>query len=202
MGLEWGDSYKRAGALGFTISGDASYHSSRLAPSPTSSYNIMEELFETDEDICFEMIGKGNQVGGSVYSTYEPSQQISLFNLPTIGEDDDNEINFPSYDGADCCDKVELVESATKNTPATENPVSPDPVERPEDDTGIRVQPSRHVDYLSHDWDEEDIWASWKHIVSNRGAYKNFARLENASWRSWEKKRSNLRTVPPETVKW
>lgn len=204
--LEWGDMYKRTDALGFTSSEDAVYQPPRLASLPSPSYNIREELFETDEDIYFEMVEKDVHVGivGSVYPTYTPSHQKSSFNLnlPAVGEDDDEEIYFPSYDDVECSDKVECMEPPTESTQTTQRPVSPDPVERSEDDSAIQVQPSRHVDYLSHDWDEEDIWASWKHIVSKRGAYNNSARLENASWRSWAKKRSNLRTVPPETVKW
>ena len=65
--------------------------------------------------------------------------------------------------------------------------------------TSIRTQPSRHVDYLSHDWREEDIWSLWKLIVSRRGDYNNSARLEHASWISvfvgafvWEVSRGTL----------
>jgi hypothetical protein len=204
--LDWGDMYKRTNALGFTSSEDALYQAPRLAPLPSPSFNIREDLFEIDEDTYFEMIGKDLQIGtvSSAYHTYAPSQQRSSFNLkpPAIGEDDDDEIYFPSYDDVECSNNVECMEPATETAPAAKQPVSPDPIERPEDDSAIRVQPSRHVDYLSHDWSEEDVWASWKYIVSKRGAYNNSARLENASWRSWAKKRSNLRTVPPETVKW
>ena len=71
-----------------------------------------------------------------------------------------------------------------------------------EDDTAVRTLPSRHVDYLSHNWKEEDIWESWKYIVSRRGDYTNSARLENASWRTWMKSKNKLRTVSPETLNW
>ncbi|PVH68229.1 hypothetical protein DL98DRAFT_522872 [Cadophora sp. DSE1049] len=66
----------------------------------------------------------------------------------------------------------------------------------------MRDQPSRHVDYLCHNWKEEDIWSSRKHIVSKRKAYCNSARLENALWRTWTKSRYRLKTVPPETLDW
>ncbi|PVH69731.1 hypothetical protein DL98DRAFT_522027, partial [Cadophora sp. DSE1049] len=66
----------------------------------------------------------------------------------------------------------------------------------------VRDQPSRHVDYLCHDWKEEDIWSSWKHVVSKRKANSNSARLENALWRTWTKSRYRLKTVPPETLDW
>ena len=53
--------------------------------------------------------------------------------------------------------------------------------EHAEDDSTVRAQPSRHVDYLSHSWKEEEIWESWKFIVARRGAYSNATCLENAS---------------------
>jgi hypothetical protein len=81
-------------------------------------------------------------------------------------------------------------------------PVSQDPIERAEDDTAVRTQPSRHVDYLSYNWNEEDIWSSWKHIVSKRKAYGNIARLENALWRTWTKSKNKLKVVYPETLNW
>ena len=70
------------------------------------------------------------------------------------------------------------------------------------DDTAVRQEPSRHVDYLSHDWAEEDIWTSWRHIVSKRKVYGERSRLENASWRTWTKSKYKLRTVSPETLNW
>ena len=70
------------------------------------------------------------------------------------------------------------------------------------DDTAIQIEPTRHVDYLSHNWKEEDIWASWRHIVAKRKVYSNSQRLENASWRTWAKSKYQLKTVSPETLNW
>lgn len=71
------------------------------------------------------------------------------------------------------------------------------------DDTAVRIAPSHHVDYLAHDWPvEEDLWSSWRHVRSLGNECANRSRLENASWRSWEKKRSKLRTVSPEALNW
>lgn len=85
----------------------------------------------------------------------------------------------------------------------TSRPDTPDVCfEHAEDDTAVRAQPSRHVDYLSHDWKEEDIWESWKFIISRRGEYTNSARLENASWRTWMKSKYKLQTVSPEKLNW
>ncbi|KAJ5298010.1 hypothetical protein N7508_008259 [Penicillium antarcticum] len=70
------------------------------------------------------------------------------------------------------------------------------------DDTSIEDEPSRHVDYLSHDWKEEDIWSSWRYVTSRRNDYSNGVRLENASWRTWAKAKHNLKTVSPESLNW
>lgn len=75
-------------------------------------------------------------------------------------------------------------------------------VQRHEDDTAIRPQPTRQVDYLSHKWREEDLCSSWKYILSQRSQYRNGARLENALLRTWMKTRHNLKTIAPETLSW
>lgn len=92
--------------------------------------------------------------------------------------------------------------STTDSTAGTES--SNDSVSFPPvaDDTAVRKEPSRQVDYLSHDWREEDIWSSWRHIVSRRSVYGERSRLENASWRSWAKSKYHLRTVSPKTLNW
>ncbi|KAF2093144.1 hypothetical protein NA57DRAFT_23438, partial [Rhizodiscina lignyota] len=79
---------------------------------------------------------------------------------------------------------------------------TPDHAYISEDDTAIRPQPTQHVDYLSYEWQEEDIWASWRHIVSKRRVYGERSRLENASWRTWTKQKYQLRTISPETLNW
>ncbi|KXG51676.1 Protein of unknown function DUF1752 [Penicillium griseofulvum] len=70
------------------------------------------------------------------------------------------------------------------------------------DDSLIEDEPSRHVDYLSHDWKEEDIWSSWRYVTSRRNDYSNGVRLENASWRTWAKAKHNLKTISPESLNW
>ena len=79
---------------------------------------------------------------------------------------------------------------------------SPLPTPTVADDTAIRQEPSQHVDYLSHNWREEDVWSSWRHIVSQRKTYGQQSRLENAAWRTWVKNKYQLRTVSPETLNW
>ncbi|OAA45526.1 HEX2 protein-like protein [Metarhizium rileyi] len=85
---------------------------------------------------------------------------------------------------------------------STSGPDTPDITEHAEDDTAVSSKPSRQVDYLSHDWKEEDIWSSWRYIISKRGEFANSARLENASWRTWMKARNNLKTISPEELNW
>jgi hypothetical protein len=145
-----------------------------------------------------------------------PASSLSLDNCDS--EDNGDQIVFPSYDDVGYYGQSEDLEppasprdtgdsytvSPTSNSTSTNisRADSPEPVEHAEDDTAVRTQPSRHVDYLSHNWKEEDIWLSWKHIVSKRGAYNNSARLENASWRTWTKSKNKLKTVSPETLNW
>ena len=136
-----------------------------------------------------------------------------LFNDNTDSEDDD--ITFPSYDRL----QISIPNSAYKNanngtkedeneppetSTTTDTTLSESPLPTPTvaDDTMIREEPSRHVDYLSHEWREEDIWASWRHIVSQRKVYGQESRLENASWRTWAKSKYRLPTVAPERLNW
>ena len=70
------------------------------------------------------------------------------------------------------------------------------------DDTSLEEEPSRHVDYLSHDWREEDIWSSWRYMTRRKNVYSNGLRLENASWRTWAKVKFDLGTISPETLNW
>jgi len=70
------------------------------------------------------------------------------------------------------------------------------------DDSHMETQPRGQVDYLSHDWDEEDVWRSWRNMTRQKNEIANGMRLENASWRTWWKQRNKLKTVTPETLNW
>ena len=70
------------------------------------------------------------------------------------------------------------------------------------DDSSLTTAPRAQVDYLSHEWQEEDVWRSWRNMTRQKNAIANGARLENASWRTWWKQRNNLGTVSPETLNW
>ncbi|KAG0639943.1 hypothetical protein HOY80DRAFT_1009235 [Tuber brumale] len=143
-----------------------------------------------------------------------PSSVASSVCLDTISIDNDDQFLFPVYDQSAvsyCPDEYDYT-SEDYNTPVPgTSPRSPSPPTIPEipeiifvpaDDSVVRHEPSRHVDYLSHDWKEEDIWASWRYMVGKRKVYSNAARLENASWRTWAKAKFKLKTVSPETLNW
>lgn len=100
-------------------------------------------------------------------------------------EDEDEEDYFNSQE----------VSSSTGSSPRSTTP-------GPADDSSIRVDPDRHVDYLSHEWAENDIWSSWRHVTKQKAFLQSGARLENASWRTWAKARNNLKTISPETLNW
>lgn len=137
--------------------------------------------------------------------TSTPSSSLSLDDQCNQREED---IVFPLYD-----DEDEMQDATPAPTPESIDGVAPasepsalidnlnaTPVAG--DDTNLKTEPTRHVDYLSHNWKEEDIWASWRHIVARRKAYNNSSRLENASWRTWAKSKNKLKTVSPEALNW
>ncbi|KAJ7180781.1 hypothetical protein C8R46DRAFT_886463, partial [Mycena filopes] len=70
------------------------------------------------------------------------------------------------------------------------------------DDSSLVTRPRGQVDYLSHEWAEEDVWRSWRNMTRQKNEIANGMRLENASWRTWWKQRNKLKTVTPETLNW
>ena len=70
------------------------------------------------------------------------------------------------------------------------------------DDSYVNDQPRGQVDYLSHEWQEEDVWKSWRNMTRQKNEIANGPRLENASWRTWWKQRNKLKTISPETLNW
>lgn len=123
---------------------------------------------------------------------------------------------LPSYDASDYSSPETHAAKASSNSGIAPHSTSDKDTSHPDrietnfttacrtagDDSSIEEEPERHVDYLSHEWREEDIWASWRYVVSRRNRYSNAVRLENASWRTWAKAKYNLRTVSPETLNW
>jgi Fungal protein of unknown function (DUF1752) len=155
-----------------------------------------------------------SKVSLSNSSHFSPTEStvLSFDPAPTSGflfendEDSEDQIVFPTYDEVGYYEDLE----SRANLPSAGEPPnldisradSPRSAEVARDDLSMQTEPSRHVDYLSHTWSEEDVWSSWKHIFSKRGAYKNSARLENASWRAWSKSKYKLKTISPDTLNW
>jgi hypothetical protein len=146
-----------------------------------------------------------------------PSFNCSLtYSLPpdNYGEDDEEQIAFPLYNDVGGSSRVEepgshhtdnsreLSSTFGGTSINVSRKYSLGLVKRADDDTTLCTQPFIQVDYLSHNWREEDIWLSWKHIVLKRGAYSNSTRLENASWRAWMKLKNKLKTISRETLNW
>ena len=70
------------------------------------------------------------------------------------------------------------------------------------DDPSLQPLPHGQVGYLSHDWQEEDVWRPWQKKTKQKNEIANGVRLENASWRTWWKQRNKLKTISPETLIW
>ncbi|KAK6967112.1 DUF1752 domain-containing protein [Favolaschia claudopus] len=70
------------------------------------------------------------------------------------------------------------------------------------DDNAVVNVSRGQVDYLSHEWAEEDVWRSWRNMTRQKNEIANGMRLENASWRTWWKQRNKLKTISPETLNW
>ncbi|KAH7399378.1 hypothetical protein BKA66DRAFT_406376 [Pyrenochaeta sp. MPI-SDFR-AT-0127] len=156
----------------------------------------------------------------SLHST--PSSSLSLDTKSDESSSEDDGLSFPNYNTARQYRKEPPAHQieAPKPEAAALRPTSlpspppsdglssdtplttPDPLHMSEDDTAVRKEPSHHVDYLSYEWREEDIWSSWRHIVEHRNVYGERSRLENASWRTWAKAQFKLKTVSPETLNW
>lgn len=137
----------------------------------------------------------------SPLSSLPPSPSFTAeqpYTPTTISSLELDDLILPAYDGQPdparkdsdvLSDLSEMPSVALVGTPAA-------------DDSSVEDEPSRHVDYLSHEWREEDIWSSWRYVAARRNDYSNGARLENASWRTWAKAKNNLGTISPETLNW
>ncbi|KAK4938603.1 protein phosphatase regulator [Elasticomyces elasticus] len=131
-----------------------------------------------------------------------PASSLSL-EKDMLDEDDD--MAFPAFGNSGVSNKqyqepIEEEDASQIPSPITEE--SSISSKSTQDDQAIEDEPTRHVDYLSHEWKEEDIWLSWSYVSHRRGSLANGTRLENASWRSWVKAKNQLKTVSPETLNW
>lgn len=136
--------------------------------------------------------------------TYQATQPSSTSSLSEeLCEDDDDDMGFPDF-GTPSEEQTSPTESEPnpEPTPVTSAPHDLDLPTKVSDDHAVQVEPTQHVDYLSHEWREEDIWASWSYVVKRRKDIANCTRLENASWRQWMKTKRSLKTVSPESLNW
>ncbi|EPS31903.1 hypothetical protein PDE_06862 [Penicillium oxalicum 114-2] len=140
-------------------------------------------------------------------STYTPTTLSSL-SLADHHEDEEDLI-LPAYD-TEIPPPVSNTKDVDRDQETVSNASVDDASQTPTwscqtpaaDDTSVEEEPSRHVDYLSHEWREEDIWASWRYVTARKESYSNGVRLENASWRTWAKAKHRLGTISPETLNW
>lgn len=144
-----------------------------------------------------------------------PSSEPATISLDS-SEDEDDEIIFPTYDKEDFFNQGKELDppaSEVSDTQSTASPVTPTfPSEEPVDlsnipktagdDNSIENEPTTQVDYLSHQWKEEELWGSWRFVTSNRDRFQNVIRLENASWRAWSKSKDNLQVISPARLAW
>jgi hypothetical protein len=164
-----------------------SSRASSLHSESSSSLSLdtrLDESSSEDDVLTFPDYGRSRKNYSNTIDSYEHTDSPSI---KITGE------QLPPFDP----------HATAEGTLSTDTPLTtPDPVPVSEDDTAVRKEPSRHVDYLSYEWREEDIWSSWRHIVEHRSVYGERSRLENASWRTWAKAQFKLKTVSPETLNW
>ncbi|KIW47757.1 uncharacterized protein PV06_00422 [Exophiala oligosperma] len=137
-----------------------------------------------------------------------PASCLSL-ERDTVEDDitEEDDMAFPAFENS-------LIPHKSYQSPAEQEDItsqvpSPAPTDddlslptKTKDDHAVKPEPTRHVDYLSHEWKEEDIWKSWSYVSHRRRSLTNGTRLENASWRSWMKAKNRLKTISPETLNW
>ncbi|KAK7952178.1 uncharacterized protein PG986_007906 [Apiospora aurea] len=187
----------------------ASASASHIADTYHQSYHIISDSSPSSAPSSPDTV-HADSVTPSYSST--PATSLSL-----DGHCEDDDILLPTYDDNPYFAPLEDLEAPASprtgdsypvspvdhGTPTTPSrPDSPELTDHAEDDTFVTHHPTQHVDYLSHNWREEDIWSSWRYIVSKRGEYSNASRLENASWRTWMKSKYCLKTISPETLNW
>lgn len=149
----------------------------------TRSLGLLDEFIDPEKQE--ERIDAKNDAAASATSTVSASAVAAVHSLPSPHTPKDEPLQS---------------DSPQITSPTLAFLASPDLL--PHDDSDLVAEPSRHVDYLSHQWDVSDISKSWRYVILRRKDVANAARLENASWRTWAQRRSNLKTISPEEVNW
>lgn len=161
-------------------------HSRRSSQStaPTSLGGFEHRRRESDEENFFPSYGNQDFQFKNTFLNM-PDQPL-LTPDPSDDEDEDKDRDTDTH-------------SQTSDSATAPSPDLPPII----DDTALRPEPNKHVDYLSHKWKEEsEVAFAWRGIVGNRKTYGERSRLENASWRGWTKHRLHLPTVDAKTINW
>jgi hypothetical protein len=174
--------------------------------SPINLFNRQsnENLYDSDVDASVRSEADSSMSFGVFSSTDSVSTHTSISHNGSEGYFDEQEhIEFlPAYESGTSFRTKHMIAPRGVIDPKSSQPDQSEKIERAEDDTAIIAPPSKHVDYLSHDWCEEDIWSTWKYLKSTRQVYKNSERLANASWRMWMKERHQLPETEPLAINW
>ena len=174
----------------------------------TRSLGLLDEFINPLEKEKNERNKVSQQSNDSVHNKV-PNDQSSLndtesnFSKPH-NEDYDENLNTNNTNNTTDNDDNDDNNSTDGNSKKSNNKstIYKSPELLPHDDTDISMEPSRHVDYFSHQWDVSDISKSWRYIIQKRKDVANSSRLENASWRTWAQRRLNLKTINPELLNW
>lgn len=169
---------------------DDHFHNTTFKLKRTRSLGLLDEFIDTDTQE--KQIEKKNEE--------KRHEKVENSLLATTSTHNENSITIELNLNVDRTSGSSDVTGSSPLDPNTPFLKSPDIV--PHDDSNLAPEPSRHVDYLSHQWDVSDISKSWRYIILRRKNVTNAARLENASWRTWAQRRCNLKTISPEEVNW
>lgn len=165
--------------------------------------STIEELFDVDGDREEFELARSDKMGsgaGVTPTRFPPAFKNFKAHSQLLDEDF---TLFPSYEEPLRRDarteKIALINDAFSSDQLSDETMPQETF----DDTYLLYPPTRHVDYLTHDWSEEDISTSWRKVVADRQGPSDLQpRLENASWRMWAKTRSNLQTVSAGSINW
>lgn len=161
----------------------------------------LEEQFDVEGDMLDFDWAKQERTETGLQPTHFPISNANNLNSPSKSIDQDFTL-FPSYEEPTRRDtRAERI--ALANDPDLMYLLDDTIPQESVDDTYLQHPPTEHVDYLTHQWEEEDVCASWRKIVADRQGPNDLqARLENASWRSWTQMRLHLDLLPAETIHW
>ncbi|GAV46552.1 hypothetical protein ZYGR_0A01440 [Zygosaccharomyces rouxii] len=204
---------------------DDSFHKSTFNLKRTRSMGLLDEYIDPTRKLLGRNDNENHRINHG--SKNIPLNETTV-RARQVGEDEDedqaddegaedNDVEDEDIDEDEYFDdnrngrRVERTESewddANRSMSVSPPPADDASILLPQDDNDLMREPERHVDYLSHEWNESDISNSWKYIILKKKKKSsidqvNAARLENASWRTWAKARNHLRTVSPEIVNW